>query len=90
MPEKIPRGVMSGGDSMLNLRRILDVKRIPPKACAGFLDISEKTLYNKTTGASEFTYRESRKLKELLPEYDIDFLMADDEEPAIASRTDSA
>lgn len=64
---------------MLNLRKVLDTKGIPPKACAGFLDISEKTLHNKITGVSEFSYRESRQLKSLLPEYDIDYLLSEDE-----------
>lgn len=63
---------------MLNLRRILEIKHIPAKACAAFLEISEKSLYNKTTEATEFTFGESRKLKELLPEYDIDYLLSTD------------
>ena len=67
---------------MLNLRKILDVKGIPLKACAGFLEITEKTLYNKITGTSEFTYKESRSLKSLLPEYDIDYLLSEAEDIA--------
>lgn len=63
---------------MLKLRKVLDAKGIPPKACAGFLDMSEKTLHNKITGASDFSYKESRQLKALLPEYDIDYLLSED------------
>lgn len=48
------------------------------KGSADLLRISEKTLYNKITGASEFTYGEVRKLRVMLPEYNLDFLLTDE------------
>lgn len=62
---------------MLNLKKALATKGIPQKACAGYLDITERTFYSKLAGLSDFTYGESRKIKELLPEYDIEFLLSD-------------
>lgn len=67
---------------MLNLKKVLTAKGISPRACADVLGISEKSLYNKTVGDTEFTYGEARKLKALLPEYDLDYLLS--EEAAIA------
>ena len=45
------------------------------KEYANLLGISEKTLYNKLSGVTEFTIGEFQKLKTLLPEYDVLYLM---------------
>ncbi len=42
------------------------------------LGISYRALYNKLTGASDFTYSEYLKLKALLPEYNIDYLLTEE------------
>lgn len=63
---------------MLRLKKYLDVKGIPLKACAGYLEISEKTLYNKISGDSDFNYTEICSLRNLLPEYNIDYLLSED------------
>lgn len=63
---------------MLRLKRVLDAKGMTMKGSASLLGISEKTLYNKITGDSEFTYGEVRKLRVMLPEYNIDFLLTDE------------
>lgn len=63
---------------MLRLRRIFDVKGIPVKMGASALGMSEKSLYNKLTGASEFTYGEARRVKELFPEYNLDYLLSEE------------
>ena len=61
---------------MLNAKRAIAQKSIPMKMIAGYLGIAEKTLFNKLTGSTEFTYGEARKLHELLPEYSLEYLMA--------------
>ena len=60
---------------MLKLKKILDSTTIGAKGYAKLLDMSDKTLYNKLTGATEFSYGEYQKLRGLLPEYNIDYLL---------------
>lgn len=60
---------------MLKLKRVLDAKGMTMKGSAELLGISEKTLYNKIVGVSEFTYGEVKKLRTMLPEYNVDFLL---------------
>ena len=67
---------------MLRLKRILAAKGLSYKVCAEAIGITEKSMYNKITGTTEFTYREVCKIRGLLPEYNIDFLMS--EEPCAA------
>lgn len=64
---------------MLRLRKVLDAKGVSVKGCADILGISEKTMRNKLMEETEFTYGEVRKLKVLLPEYDMDYLLSKDE-----------
>lgn len=63
---------------MLRLKRALDVRGISQKSCAELLGITEKSLYNKLSNRSEFTYGEVRKLKAFLPEYNLDYLLEED------------
>lgn len=65
----------------LRLRKILANRGGSPKEYAKMLGMAEKTFYNKVTGASEFTYGEIKRLKTLLPEYNIDYLLSDDTTP---------
>lgn len=67
---------------MLRLKRVLDAKGMTMKGSAELLGISEKTLYNKITGASEFTYGEIKKLRAILPEYNMDFLLEHNQDSA--------
>ena len=67
---------------MLNAKRALAQKSIPMKMLADYLGISEKSLYNKLTGSTEFTYGEARKLHELLPEYSLEYLMTQEDATA--------
>lgn len=60
---------------MLRLKDVLDTKGITLKSCAELLNISEKTLRNKMSGKTEFTYNEIKRLKAFLPEYNIDYLL---------------
>ena len=62
--------------------RILEAKGMSAKGSAELLGISEKTLYNKITGATEFTYGEVKKLRVMLLEYNIDYLLADEQDSA--------
>ena len=62
---------------MLRLKHSLDSKGITVKGCAALLGISEKSMSNKLAGRSDFLYREARKLKSILPEYDVDYLLSD-------------
>ena len=62
----------------MGIRKALQDKNITLKAYAEFLGITEKTLQNKLNGISPFTYPEASKTKkELLPEYDIEYLFGD-------------
>lgn len=47
--------------------------------------MSEKTMYNKLMEESEFSYGEARKIKAVLPEYDIDYLLSPDTSTAIGA-----
>lgn len=60
---------------MLRLRRVLEMKGIRVKGFAETIGMSEKSLYNKMMEETEFTYGEARKIKAVLPEYDIDYLL---------------
>ena len=60
---------------MLRLKAILDKTTIGARGYAKLLDMSDKTLYNKLTGATDFSYTEYQKLRKLLPEYNIDYLL---------------
>lgn len=62
---------------MIRLQQALDTRGITRKSCADLLGITEKTLYNKIYGGSEFTYGEVKKLRAFLPEYNIDYLLSD-------------
>ena len=64
---------------MIRLKQALDARGITQKSCAELLGITEKTLYNKMVGASEFTYNEVKRLRAFLPEYNIDDLLAEDQ-----------
>ena len=55
---------------------MLDVEGITVKTVADLLGCSEKTVKNKTAERSEFTYREARLIKGLLPKYDLDYLLS--------------
>lgn len=63
---------------MLRLQKALDARGISRKSCAELLGITEKSLYNKLSSRSEFTYGEVRRLKAFLPEYNLDYLLEDD------------
>ncbi len=63
---------------MLRMKDILDRSTIGMKGYAKLLDMSEKSLYNKLTGATDFTLSEYRKLKSIFPEYDVLYLLSED------------
>ncbi len=67
---------------MLRLKRILAVKGIKVGGFAEALGMSEKTLYNKLIEESEFSYGEARKIKVMLPEYDVDYMLSSEPESA--------
>lgn len=67
---------------MLKLKHVLDAKGMTMKGSAELLGMSQKSLYNKIVGVSEFTYGEVQKLRLLLPEYNVDFLMQNDQDSA--------
>ena len=66
---------------MNRLESALDTRGISKKSCAELLGISEKTLYNKLAGVTEFTYGEVRRLRSFLPEYNIDYLLGEADQP---------
>lgn len=67
----------------LKLKRVLEDRGRTPKEYSALLGISEKTLYNKLSGATEFTVSEFQKIKTILPEYDVMYLMSDDGRPNV-------
>ena len=60
---------------MLKLKRTLENSAIGIKGYAKLLDMADRTLYNKLIGASDFSYPEYQKLRALLPQYNIDYLL---------------
>lgn len=62
-----------------NLRMALQQKGISLKQYAEILGIGEKTVQNKLTGRTEFTYPEFRKTCTLLFEYNADYLFTEKE-----------
>lgn len=70
---------------MLRLRRILDMKGIKVKGFAETIGMSEKSMYNKLMEDTEFSYGEARKIKAVLPEYDIDYLLSSEKQEAIGA-----
>ncbi len=71
---------------MLKLKRGFEDSPIGLNGYAKLLGVSGKTLYNKLTGTSDFSYPEYLRLKSLLPKYNIDYLLTEDqivEDPAL-------
>lgn len=63
-----------------NLKKALDAKGITVNAFAAVIGVSEKTARNKIAGKTAITYPEASKTKkELLPEYDMEYLFKEDE-----------
>jgi len=67
---------------VLKLKRTLENNPIGLGGYAKLLGMSQKTLYNKLTGASDFSYPEYKKLRTLLPEYNIDYLLTVEQDSA--------
>lgn len=64
-----------------NLKKALSTKNISIKAFAAVIGVCEKTAYNKINGEVEFTLSEAMTTKkELLPEYDFDYLFDSEKE----------
>lgn len=63
----------------LNLKKLLASKDITMKSYAEFLGVTEKTLQNKMSGRTEFTFSEVEKTNRILfPEYNWNYLFAKD------------
>ena len=67
---------------MLKLTKTLEDSPIGIKGYAKLLNMSDRTLYNKLIGASDFTYPEYQKLRSLLPKYNIDYLLTSEQSSA--------
>ena len=67
---------------MLKLKKTLEDCPIGIKGYAKLLNMSDRTLYNKLLGASDFTYPEYQKLRSLLPKYNIDYLLTSEQSSA--------
>lgn len=68
---------------MINLKNELSKKRISTKDFAAFLNISEKTAFNKLNGITEFTYSEVQKISNFLfPEFKSEYLFAENNKTA--------
>lgn len=66
----------------LKLKKILEDRGRPVREYSALLGISEKTLYNKLSGTTEFTVSEFQKIKTILPEYDVLYLMSEETRPS--------
>ena len=65
---------------MLKLKRILENSPMGLGKYAKRLGMTNKTLYNKLMGVTAFSYPEYLRLKALLPEYNIDYLLTEDQD----------
>lgn len=65
-----------------NLVEILKRKGITNKAYADYLGITEKTVWNKLQGKTEFTLGEALKTCALMPECKMDYVFAMEEKVA--------
>lgn len=60
-----------------NLRTALDAKKISNRAVCELLGVTEKTLYNKMMGHTDFTVSEAILIvRNLLPEYTYEYLFS--------------
>lgn len=66
------------GDNLEGLKWALYEKGLTLSQCAMLMDMHEKSLQGKLLGRSEFTYSEYKKLQLILPEYNVDYLLAKD------------
>ena len=63
-----------------NLEEILKRKSVTKKALADLLNISEKSLFNKMMGRTEFTLSEATKIcSTICPEYRMEFVFQEDD-----------
>lgn len=65
-----------------NLMEVLKRKGITNKAYADYLGITEKTVWNKLQGKTEFTLSEALKTCVLMPEYKMDYIFTAEEQVA--------
>ncbi len=63
-----------------NLKNVLFQKNISIKQYAEFLGVGEKTIQNKLTGKTDFTFTEFNRTCLLLPEYRAEYLFSKDSE----------
>lgn len=61
---------------LVNLRNVLNRKGISVKQYADVLGVGEKTVRNKMSGVTDFTYTEFKKTCTMLPEYNADYLFS--------------
>lgn len=62
-----------------NLEAILNSKGISKKQLGIILGISEKTVFNKINGTTDFTYSEFKKVMTLLNEFNADYVFHETE-----------
>lgn len=65
-----------------NLITLLKQRGLSVKWYADFLNVSEKTAYNKLQGITDFTFSEIKRTRVLFPEYNVDYLFAESEPKA--------
>jgi transcriptional regulator with XRE-family HTH domain len=63
---------------MLHIGRELRRKNITNKEFADVLGVSEKTVVNKLSGQTEFTYSEIKKARTVFPEFTPEYLFDTD------------
>lgn len=66
-----------------NLSSELRRKGISQSAVAKMLNCTDRTLTNKINGTTEFSFNEAMAIwKNLLPEFNLDYLFTDTDQPA--------
>ena len=63
-----------------NLTKVMKEKNISPPMLAKILDLDDKSIRNKLSGITEFKLSEIRQIKNLFPEYNMEWLFTAEEE----------
>ena len=65
-----------------NLQKAMSESNITNAILAKILGVSEKTVYNKLSGSSEWTWPEAKTVSALFPKYSMEWLFATEEKTA--------
>ena len=75
---------------LINLKGLLDQRKMNYRAFYELIGISEKTGQNKLYEESDFTLGEARKVMTIFPEYTMEYLFASDGNKRTRSQGDTS